>query len=244
MIRVLVAHEAPLMGNLVSAVLRNEPDMEVVGSIRTAAEAAAYEERSDVVLVRSEKPGGAFELSSAIAKQLPTAKIIVTGAPETEETIMRYAEAGVAGYVLESDSVEHMLLTIRAVHGSAGVIASSLTTALMTRVAQLEQLARAAGVETGPMPESERPSLTAREREVLQLVARGMSNAEIADSLTLELGTVKTHVHNILDKLNVSSRHEAAAYLATLEHDHPSQSSPEEPPVHHAGNSATPPDAA
>ena len=224
MIRVLVAHEAPLMGNLVSSVLRNEPDMEVVGSIRGGAEAPEYVDRCDVVLVRSQSAGGAFELSSAIAKNLPEAKVIVTGAPESEEMILRYAEAGVAGYVFETDSVEQMLLTIRAVHGSAGVIASGLTSALMTRMAHLEEIARAAGVEPGVLPEAERPNLTAREREVLKLVAQGMSNAEIAERLTLELGTVKTHVHNILDKLNVSSRHEAAAYLATLEHDHPSTS--------------------
>lgn len=228
MIRVLVVHEAALMGNLVSAVLRNEPDMEVVGSVHNAAAAAEFAERCDVVLVRSENSGGAFELVNAIAKQLPGAKIIVTGAMESEEIIVRYAEAGVAGYVLESDSVEHMLLTIRAVHGSAGVIASSLTTALMTRMAHLEQLAREAGVETGVLSETERPSLTAREHEVLVLVGRGMSNAEIAESLTLELGTVKTHVHNILDKLNVSSRYAAAAYLATLEHERPGGE--EEPP--------------
>jgi DNA-binding NarL/FixJ family response regulator len=225
MIRVLVAHEAPLMGNLVSSVLRHEPDMEVVGSIRSGAEAPGFVDRCDVVLVRSQSAGGAFELSSAIAKHLPGAKVIVTGiAPESEEMILRYAEAGVAGYVFETDSVEHMLLTIRAVHGSAGVIAFGVTSALMTRMAHLEEIARAADVEPGALPEAERPNLTAREREVLTLVAQGMSNAEIAERLTLELGTVKTHVHNILNKLNVSSRHEAAAYMATLEHDHPSTS--------------------
>jgi len=101
----------------------------------------------------------------------------------------------------------------------AGVISSGVTAALMARMAQSEEIARAAGAEPGVLPDAERPNLTAREHEVLKLVAQGMSNAEIAERLTLELGTVKTHVHNILDKLNVSSRHEAAAHLAMLENE-------------------------
>src|SRR5712692_7815550 len=165
MIRVLIAHEAPLMGHLVASVLRNEPDMEVVGRIRGGADALGFAGQCDVVLVRSLSASAAFELSGEVAKHLPGVKVIVTGAPESEEVILRYVEAGVSGYVLESDSVEQMLLTIRAVHGSAGVISSGVTSAVMARMAQLEEIARAAGVEPGLLPEAERPNLTARERE-------------------------------------------------------------------------------
>jgi two-component system, NarL family, nitrate/nitrite response regulator NarL len=216
MMRVLIAHDVRLMGSLIALALKNEPDVEVVGCATTIDEALELAPQCDLALVRSSmSESGAYELTSAIAKQYPSVKVIVTGVPESELVIVKYIEAGASGYVLENDSVEQLLMTIRAVYSGAGVISPSMVAVLMSRVAQLTEQGRTADQGDGAAATA-LPNLTAREREVLELVARGLSNPEIAERLTLELGTVKNHVHNILDKLNVSSRHEAAAYLNLL----------------------------
>ena len=144
-------------------------------------------------------------------------KVIVTGLSDSEAAILQYIEAGVSGYVLRDDSVETMLTTIRAVHAGEAVISPSVAAALMARLAELAELAKAAGGNSPVTTSDALPDLTPREREVLSLIALGLSNSEIAERLTLELGTVKNHVHHILEKLNVSSRQDAVAYLAALE---------------------------
>ncbi|MCA1553297.1 MAG: response regulator transcription factor, partial [Chloroflexi bacterium] len=158
----------------------------------------------------------ALTLTNTLVRIAPLVKVIVTGLVELESAILRYIEAGVSGYVLKDDSVDKMLMTIHAVSSGEAVISPGIAAALMARLAELVELAKAANNEPTMMSHA-LPDLTPREREVLDLIALGLSNSEIADRLTLELGTVKNHVHHILEKLNVSSRQDAVAYLAALE---------------------------
>jgi DNA-binding NarL/FixJ family response regulator len=143
--------------------------------------------------------------------ELPT-KVVVLGLAESEAEILRYVEAGAAGYVLKDDSVEELLSNIRAIHRGEAVVSPEIAAALMSRVTELAQLFTDVDVGAGANPE-----LTDREQEILGLISQGMTNREIAEALIIEVGTVKNHVHNILNKLNVSSRHEAAAFWAIIE---------------------------
>jgi DNA-binding NarL/FixJ family response regulator len=129
--------------------------------------------------------------------------------PNIKDVILQYIEAGIAGYVLRDDSVDQLLHAVRAVYRGEAVVSPDIAAALMTRIAQLSNVCQGTTwSESGVFLE-----LTPRERQVLVLVQQGLSNQEIAASLTIELGTVKNHIHNILRKLNVRSRHDAVAYL-------------------------------
>lgn len=217
MIRVLVVDEVRLMAHVAASVLKNEPDIEVIGCAATAEEALKLAQDCDIVLLSISLPNHtALELTSTLVKTYPKLKVIVTGVVESEEVILPFIEAGVAGYVLKDDSVDKLLDTIRAVSSGEAAISPAMAAALMARLTELAELAKSVGDEATPslVPV---PDLTPREREVLDLIALGLSNSEIAARLTLELGTVKNHVHHILEKLNVSSRADAVAYLAAVE---------------------------
>ena len=109
--------------------------------------------------------------------------------------------------MLAEDSVDRLLDNIRAVHNDYAYISPDIAAALISRVAQLRVRCERDGASI-----ANGIDLSAREREVLDLVRQGLSNREIADRLTIEVGTVKNHMHNVLRKLNVRSRHEAAQF--------------------------------
>jgi two-component system NarL family response regulator len=210
MIRVLLVNEMSLMGNVLAAVLEDESDIEVVGRITSTDEALARVAECDVVLVSARLPnGGTLKLTQATTEADPAAKVLVLGIAEKKEQVLRYIEAGADGYILKDDSVDDLLQRIRAAYRDRAIISPRVAAALISRVTELTQLV----TETeGQVLAS--VDLTPREQEVLELIGQGLSNKAIADRLVIEVGTVKNHVHSILDKLDVSSRHEAAAYLA------------------------------
>lgn len=212
MIRVLVVNEIRLMCNVISAMLEEEPDIEVVGTATTSEEALARISGCDVILVNTGLPdNGALELTRAVVEKAPSVGVLVVGLAESETEILQYVEAGAAGYVLKDDSVDALLRHIRATHSDEALVSPEIAAALMSRVSELAQsFPESVGID-------EAAELTPREREVLQLIGQGLSNQEIADRLIIEVGTVKNHVHNILQKLNVNSRQDAAAYLAVIE---------------------------
>jgi DNA-binding NarL/FixJ family response regulator len=213
MIRTLIVNEIELMCNVITSVLEEEEDIDVIGAATTLEDALQKVDKTDVILVSTHLPEeGALLLTSKVMEtELPT-KVVVLGLAESEAEILRYVEAGAAGYVLKDDSVEELLSNIRAIHRGEAVVSPEIAAALMSRVTELAQLFTDVDVGAGANPE-----LTDREQEILGLISQGMTNREIAEALIIEVGTVKNHVHNILNKLNVSSRHEAAAFWAIIE---------------------------
>ena len=121
----------------------------------------------------------------------------------------QYVEAGAAGYVLKDDSVDDLVERVRGAHAGQVRVSPGIAAALMSRVSEYAQLLD--DVETGV---GEAADLTPREREILDLIGQGLTNQQIGDLLVIEVGTVKNHVHSILQKLDASSRHEAAATWA------------------------------
>jgi RNA polymerase sigma factor (sigma-70 family) len=211
-IRVFLVNEMRLISNVIASVLEDEPDIEVVGRAASVDEALALATESDVVLVSTRLPdNGALKLTSAVAEADPSVKVLVMGLGESKGRVLRYVEAGADGYVLKNDSVDDLLEHIRAAQKGKALVSPKIAAALMTRVTELAQLF--ADIESGI---NEAIDLTPREREILELIGQGLTNQEIADRLVIEVGTVKNHVHSILQKLDVSSRQDAASYLALI----------------------------
>jgi two-component system NarL family response regulator len=199
------------MANVIAAALGDEEDIRVIGTATTAERALALAPACDVVLISTRLPDDtALELTHALAQSYPEVNILVLGLAESETEIFQYVEAGAGGYVLNDDSVDEMARNIQAAHSDEALVSPEIAAALMARMNELAQVF----AETTAIPES--GELTPREREVLHLIAQDLTNQEIADQLVIEVGTVKNHVHSILDKLNVSSRQDAAAYWAIL----------------------------
>jgi DNA-binding NarL/FixJ family response regulator len=212
MIRVLLVNQIRLLSNVIAAVLEDEPDMEIVGCATSASEAMDLAPESDVILVNTRmSEGAALSLIRAVADaELPT-KVLALGLAESKEQILQYVEAGAAGYVLKDDSVDDLLQRIRGAQAGQVRVSPKIAAALISRVTEYAQLLNQ--VEAGI---GEADHLTPREQEILGLIGQGLTNQQIAEQLVIEVGTVKNHVHSILQKLDVSSRHEAAAHLALL----------------------------
>jgi RNA polymerase sigma factor (sigma-70 family) len=213
MIRVLLVNEIRLMSNVIASVLEDEPDIEVVGGVTSLDEALLLVPESDVILVSTHLPeDGALKLTSAITEAHPSVKVLVLGLAETKGQVLQYIEAGADGYVLKDDSVGDLLSRIRAAQSGEALVSPNIAAALMSRVGELAQLFAEIEAEI-----NEAADLTPREREILELIGQGLTNQEIADRLVIEVGTVKNHVHSILQKLDVGNRQDAAAYLAVEE---------------------------
>jgi two-component system, NarL family, nitrate/nitrite response regulator NarL len=212
MIRVLIIDEVPLISNVLAAMLKEEPDIRVVGCVTNLDEATPYLDKCNLALVSTTMPDDtALKLIRSLTRSTPSIKTVAVGLVESEETVLPYLEAGIAGYVLRDDTVEELLQRIRAIYSGEALISSQMVIALMQRVTELKELC-----DDFESNESLR-ILTSREREVLDLLQQNLSNQEIAEQLVIELGTVKNHVHNILKKLNLNSRHDVSRFPTKLE---------------------------
>jgi two-component system, NarL family, nitrate/nitrite response regulator NarL len=155
----------------------------------------------DVILVNTAMQDSATILRtiSEVAEQVP---VVALGVSESETEVITWAEAGVAGYHFKTESLGELLAIIQGVARGEALCPPRITAALLRRIAALAAERR---------PEAGATRLTAREREIVELVDQGLSNKEIARHLSIEVRTVKNHVHNILEKLQVNRRGEAAA---------------------------------
>jgi len=212
MIRVLFVHEARLLGDLMAAVLSDEPGIEMVGYAKSAAEALTQLRQigCDVMLLSINLPDhDVLRMVREVAQAYPATKVVVTELIESKAAILRCLEEGAAGYVLQGESLVDLVGKIRAVHHGEFVLAPDLIAMLVARISELKKTVTELNGYQG-YDETVCTELTAREWEVLQLIERGLSNLEIANHLTVELGTVKNHVHNVFGKLGVRSRKHAA----------------------------------
>jgi len=213
-IYLLLVNESGLIGNVISAALEDEPDLKVVASVTSTEEAlkVVQEQTIDVALVSTRLPGqGALSLTSAITQLAPSTKVLALGLTEEKKHVLRYVEAGATGYVLRDHSLEDLIETVRAAQDGKVFVSPQIAAAMMERLSNLARMF--SDIENNV---SDTTSLSGRELEVLELIGMGFTNQQIAEKLVIEIGTVKNHVHNILEKLNVRTRSEAAAYLAFI----------------------------
>lgn len=217
MIKVIIAHQTRLICNIIASVLSDESDITVIGKADNVADALNLlkNQTCDIMLVSGLLPNdGALEITQEAAKITPDTKVLVIGIPESKQIILQYVMAGASGYVLQDVSVERLLDNVRAVYGEQALVSPAIAAALMTHLSELAQVSSQTNFDS-----SAYEGLTPREREVLDLIAEGMTNQEIADCLFIEVGTVKNHVHNILKKLDVNSREEAASYVPFMQNE-------------------------
>jgi DNA-binding NarL/FixJ family response regulator len=210
MIRILLAHPSRLVCDSLRTALDNVDDVYVVGCATSAEELHFLLPHGNVILLGSELEGGtAFDMLNEIRMTHPQIKVLVLGVSETPEAIIQYVEAGAAGYILQKESVGDMVQKLQAAHEAKAIISPSVAAAMMERLTHLAHLEMP--IAFMEARETQLDELTTREEEVLELITQGCTNQEIADKLVIECGTVKNHVHNILKKLEVSNRHEAAS---------------------------------
>ncbi len=213
-ISILLVNEIPLMGNVIAAALEDEPDIIVVGRVTNVDDALklVHEKDVDVALVSTRLPDqGALKLTSAITDLAPDTKVLALGLTEEKKRVLRYVEAGATGYVLKNDSLDDLIENVRAAVDDKVFVSPKIAAAMMERLSDLAQMF--SDVENSVTDDA---GLTPRELEVLELIGEGLTNQQISERLVIEVGTVKNHVHSILEKLNVGSRGEAAAYLAFI----------------------------
>ncbi|RPJ27767.1 MAG: DNA-binding response regulator [Chloroflexi bacterium] len=213
-IHLLLVNENGLIGNVISAALEDEPGLKVVASVTKADEAlkAVQEQIIDVALVSTRLPNqGALKLTRAITELAPATKVLALGLTEEKKHVLRYVEAGATGYVLKDHSLEDLVEVVRAAQEGKVFVSPQIAAAMMERLSNLARMF--SDIENNV---TDTTSLSVRELEVLELIGKGFTNQQIAEKLVIEVGTVKNHVHSILEKLNVRTRNEAAAYLAFI----------------------------
>jgi DNA-binding NarL/FixJ family response regulator len=214
-INVLLVMEVRLIGDIVASVLQDEPDIEIAGFVSAQKDALAFlqKQKADVALVSAGLPNqDALHLTCAIMECSPYTKVVILGlAEENQQYTLRYIEAGAAGYILKDSSVKDLMQVIRLAQKGEAQVSTRMAGAMMERLFRLSKMFSA----VKPTMDGE-AHLTSRELEVLQFIGEGLTNQEIALQLVVEVGTVKNHVHRILEKLNASNRQEAASYLAFI----------------------------
>jgi len=214
-IKVLLVVEVRLIGNIFASVLEDEVDLEVLGCIATLEDALTFLQTHevDIVLISASLPDrGTLRLTQAVMDRGLSTKVLVLGLSEDNKNeALRYIEAGACGLILKDSSVSEMLEAIRLAQRGEVQISGRIAAAMMERLFYFARMfSSVASKIDGDV------RLTSRELEVLQFIAEGLTNQEIADRLVVEVGTVKNHVHSILEKLDVNNREEAASYLALL----------------------------
>ena len=200
-IRVLIADDHTLFRAGLHALLNLFPDIQVVGEASTGEEAVSKtdELQPDVILMDIQMPGiNGIQATRRIVHASPNAGIIVVTMFEDDSSVFSAMRAGARGYVLKESGEEEVLRAIRAVAQGEAIFGPAIARRMM-------QFFSHAPLESNPMF----PELTARENEILDLIARGKSNTEIAQRLVISPHTVRNHISNIFSKLQVADRSEA-----------------------------------
>lgn len=201
MIRLLLVDDHPLFRDGVAYSLQSQPDMTVVGQGESAADAVrlARDLAPDVVLLDISLPGGGIAAVGAVLSVCPETKLIMLTASDEEDDLVAAMRAGAKGYILKGVAARELAGIVRSVWAGQGYVTPALAAGLLAATSR--------PVAPAPDPLAR---LTAREREVLALVADGLSNKEVGARLHLSEKTVKHYMTVIMEKLGVRNRVEAA----------------------------------
>ncbi|MFB8892652.1 response regulator [Microbacterium plantarum] len=212
MIRVLVADDQPLVRAGVAALLAAEDDIEVVATASDGLQAleSATSLQPDVACLDVRMPGlSGIEVARALAgrgEDEPTIPVLILTTFDIDEYVFEALEAGASGFLLKDAEPEEIVRAVRNVAAGNGTLDQAVTRRVLREFSRRRALQRVSTATEAA------DHLTPREREILELLAQGMSNDEIAEALTVEVSTVKSHLVRILTKLGVRSRLQAVVW--------------------------------
>jgi len=219
-IRLILIEDNRLLREGIYAMLKKEPDINVVAAFGDGESDLGSNKISglkpDIVLLDLGLPSqNSLELVKSLIVESPATKVIVMDLIPIQEDILRFVEAGVSGFILKDATVAEFLKTIRSVAGGEKVLPSNLTESLFSQIID-------SGVKEMSHPKLiQSVKMTKREREIVSLIAEGLANKEIAFKLNLSIYTVKSHVHNILEKMALNTRVQIAIHSYSNEETSP-----------------------
>jgi DNA-binding NarL/FixJ family response regulator len=193
-IRILIVDDHPVVQAGLSSMLATHEEVEVIGSASSGDEALMMvrQDMPDILLLDLRMPGmNGIDTLHALKEMKASARVIILTSFETDENIYRAVQAGAQGYLLKNTSQCQMLEAIATVHAGKRYIPNQIAARLAERML--------------------RSNLTARESEILEMLAKGLTNKQIGSALTISENTVRNHVNSIMEKLEVSDRTEAVA---------------------------------
>jgi DNA-binding NarL/FixJ family response regulator len=206
-IQVILVEDNRLLREGLAALIQGQSDMKLLAavgngdSLKRANLGKAHVILLDIILGSH----SSLKLVKSIISETPGPRIVVMDLAPVQPSLVEYVSAGVSGFVLKDATFEEFLSTIRSVANGSKVLPPMLTSSLFTAIAE-NATKSASGNPFASV------KMTRREREVIELIAEGMSNKQIASRLNLAVDTIKSHVHNILEKLALHTRLEIASY--------------------------------
>jgi len=207
-ITIFIADDNALLLEGLVTMLGEQDDFIVIGTASNGSNAIEQVKdiQPEVALIDIGMPDkDGLEVTKILHKDFPQIKVIILGLIDLTDEIMACVEAGAIGYILKESPFDHLVETIRLVHQNEAFCSPRMAASLFSRIAELTTI-----VKTKIPFDSVR--LTSRELDVINLIAEGLSNKEIASRLFIETQTVKNHIHNILDKLQLHNRFGAVQY--------------------------------
>lgn len=209
-IQIVIVDDHPLFRDGVIQTLQAEADVEIVGQGTTAAEAVrlAGELLPDIILLDITIPGGGLAAAQSIAAAVPVTRIVMLTASAAEEDVLTALKAGARGYILKGVSGDELIKIVRDVYSGEAYVTPALAASLLSEMRDKPVWQKP---ESSPLDE-----LTEREKQILEGVAAGLSNKEIAQQLYLSEKTIKHYMTNILQKLQVRNRVEAALLASSV----------------------------
>jgi DNA-binding NarL/FixJ family response regulator len=206
MISIALIEDNRLVREGITALLSQLPDFKVVAGGSSADTAVFREAKPQVVLLDlGLQNGDSLRLAVQVKEDFPESKVIVMDLLPVHEDIMDFVNAGVSGFIMKDATVDDLVSTIRSVAGGAHVLPPQMTSSLFSQIAK-------DAIAKGRPEVLDSVRMTPREREVINLIAEGLGNKEIATRINIATHTVKSHVRNIMEKLTLHTRLQIAAY--------------------------------
>ncbi len=212
MIRLLIMDNDAQSGAELAALVQQDSELQVAGQAASILDGLQCAQDCELALVSAALPeDGALNFLCTLSYYDICIPVLIIGSNETKGEILQFIESGARGYITRSTVPQELNRNIYGILRGEAYLPPDVVGDLVARLAELSSWYEEIQPAGGPADK-----LTRREREVLRLIGRDFTNQDIANHLIIEVGTVKNHVHNILSKLNVTSRREAAAYLPVL----------------------------
>jgi two-component system, NarL family, nitrate/nitrite response regulator NarL len=210
-IQIVIVDDHPLFRDGVALTLQSQENFEILAQGTTAAEAVqlSYQFLPDLLLLDINIPGGGLNVIQKIAEACPVTKIVMLTASEAEEDVLAALKAGARGYIVKGVAARELVSILRAICAGEAYVTPSLAASLLSDFT---------GTNGGEHSSDPLAELTRREQQILEGVAAGLSNKEIGQKLSLSEKTVKHYVTNILQKLHVRNRVEAALLARGVNH--------------------------